>query len=247
MSVPRGRDEKRAEFKDLFSKSFRCRVVMSQAFSMLTPYAKTACFIVYIKIDNAKYHKRKLPDGRPVFTFSAIEAQKFFDVSGVTHTAAIRQLIEHGFIELVDHGGLIGANGTASTYTTSKRWEKWTCEKPSRTNVGIKKALENKKLKRLLQKEPVKPALQVSERPELEPGMEIYYYPDNSRVRARKGVLLVECSGGWQIQAKREASKLHAPVVSIPPELILTTEQLEADRKCRNNSYRREARKHASF
>lgn len=246
--TPAGRD-KRAEFADLFAKSMRARVVMSPAFAYLTSSAKSVCFIVFIKIDNARHHKRKHDDGRPVVTFSAAEAKKLLNISGVTHTAAMRQLMEHGFIDQIGHGGLLGANGTASTYAPSRRWQNWQPSNTKHNTNNIQKALaakEAKKRKSKIKPVPPKPPLLVSDPATLRVGDSIYFYPDDNRVRARKGTLLAELPDGWQIQGRRNANAFRAPVVTVRRDLILTEHELKADQKHRENFHRREGRKRAS-
>lgn len=234
--TPAGRD-KRAEFADLFAKSMRARVVMSPAFAHLTSSAKSVCFIVFIKVDNARHHKRKHDDGRPVITFSSAEAQTLLNISGVTHTAAMRQLIEHGFVDKIGHGGLLGANGTASTYAPSRRWMNWQPVGTKHNTTNIQKALKAKKAKKQRpapKSKPQKGALQVVSRPELQPGSEIYFYVEGG-TRARKGKLIEPIEDGWSIQGRREAGKFRAPVFQVPFARILTTNQLREKRRADEN------------
>lgn len=214
---PPGRD-RRAEFGDLFSKSLRARVVCSQAFAMLTSSAKSVCILAFVKSDNAKFHKRKTADGRPVFAFSAADAKKLLSISGVTHTAALRQLIAHGLIEQIDHGGLLGANGTASTFTISNAWKHWNPGEVTNTSrkTNIRKALEAKKAKKQTHK-PTNQDLQVFS---LEPGQAVYFYAEGGR-RARKGTLLAPRADGWEIQGCRNADKFRAPSYIVPLSSIL--------------------------
>jgi hypothetical protein len=105
------------------------------------------CNLCFVKNDNAKYHKRKTEDGRPVFQFSVSEAKDMLGISNKTLATAIKQLVEHGLIDWYKHGGLKGANGTASYFTLSKRWHHWepVGQHYGRTNIQKARAARSKR------------------------------------------------------------------------------------------------------
>jgi len=64
---------------------------------------------------------RGAPNETTIFGFSYTEAKKY-GFSEHTFIRAVKALILHGFIDLVEQGGLRGAGHSCSKYKLSKRW-----------------------------------------------------------------------------------------------------------------------------
>lgn len=77
----------------------------------LLPYFKRICTKV----------TRGAPDETTLFGFTFSEAKKYgFPVN--TFGRAVKALVLHGFIDIVEVGGLRGAGHSCSKYKLSKRW-----------------------------------------------------------------------------------------------------------------------------
>jgi hypothetical protein len=103
--------------------------------------SKTATDIANIcraKNDHAGATGRKDESGKPIFEFTATEAEKAFFITRPTFSNAIKSLIEIGFIEVVRHGGTLDGKGIPALYRVSDKWKEWT--PPPRDNSNILKA-----------------------------------------------------------------------------------------------------------
>jgi len=108
--------------------------------------SKTACDIAHIcraKNDHAGACGKKDESKRPIFEFTASEAEKFFHITRPTFTKAIKSLIEVCFIEVARHGGTLDGKGIPSLYRLSDKWREWT--PPPRDNTNILKARASRK------------------------------------------------------------------------------------------------------
>lgn len=128
------------DFDDSFSKSLTVRVMTSPAYLHLAPTARAVCNLMYVKNDNAKHHKRKAENGKPVFTFTVAEAMSLLKTSNKSFANALEQLDKHGLIERHKRGGLLGANGIASEFTLSTRWRDWKTTGHHKGHANIQKA-----------------------------------------------------------------------------------------------------------
>ncbi len=77
----------------------------------LLPYFKRTCVRA----------TKSAPDETTLFGFTYTEAVKY-GFSTRTFSRAVQDLIQHGFIDLVEQGGLRGVGHTCSKYKLSKRW-----------------------------------------------------------------------------------------------------------------------------
>jgi len=103
--------------------------------------SKTATDVANVcraKSDLAAACGKKGANGRPVFEFTATEAQKVFSIPRPTFSCAIKSLIGIGFIEVVRYGGTLDGKGIAALYRLSGKWKEWT--PPPRDNTNILKA-----------------------------------------------------------------------------------------------------------
>ena len=128
------------DFGNSFSKSFTVGIMTSLAYRHLAPAAKDVCNLMFVKNDNARFHKQKDADGKPVFTFTTADAVSFLKISNKTFSNSLKQLDAHGLIERHKRGGLIGANGVASEFTLSNRWKDWLPEGKHIGHANINKA-----------------------------------------------------------------------------------------------------------
>jgi hypothetical protein len=103
--------------------------------------SKTASDIANIcraKSDYAGARKRKGENGKPIFEFTATEAERTFLIPRPTFSNAIKSLIQIGFIEVARHGGTLDGKGISALYRLSEKWKEWT--PPPRDNTNILKA-----------------------------------------------------------------------------------------------------------
>lgn len=114
-------------------------------FSAWRSLSKTATdMAIIIKAKHSKaaaYNEKK--DGRPIFNFTASEAERVLGISRPTCTRAFNELKEKGFIEVIDPGGILFGKGRPAIYTWSGRWRSW--EAPPRNNTNIIKARSMRK------------------------------------------------------------------------------------------------------
>jgi len=114
--------------KDLTYPAWRC----------LSKTASDVAHICRAKNEHAAASGKKGENGKPVFEFTATEAEKVFFITRPTFNNAIHRLIELGFIEVVRHGGTLDGKGIAALYQLSEKWKEW--KPPPRDNTNIMKA-----------------------------------------------------------------------------------------------------------
>ena len=90
----------------------------STAFQALPPSA--AKLYLYFKRVNMKAGK-SIPDTTIIFGFTYTEAEKY-SFSRHTFSRAVQDLAKHGFIDIIEVGGLRGFGHSCSKYRLSKRW-----------------------------------------------------------------------------------------------------------------------------
>lgn len=97
------------------------QVLESKAFKALTGNAVRA-YLYFMRICT-RVAKGK-PDTATIFNFTYSEAVKL-GFCRRTFYNAIKDLIEHGFIDQVEVGGLRGAGHSSSQFKLSDRWALW--------------------------------------------------------------------------------------------------------------------------
>lgn len=136
-----GRNSKsRSKFENWF-----CRIYPEHVtYPAWKALSKTATDVVHIcraKSEHAAYNDSKnkvKKGGRPIFEFTATEAEKIFVIPRPTFSDAMASLIEKGFLTVVRRGGLPDGKGVSSQYQLSDEWKTWT--PPPRDNTNIIKA-----------------------------------------------------------------------------------------------------------
>jgi len=141
--LPNGRNQKGApKFEN-----WHCRIfpkdITYPAWRHLSKTATDVANICRAKNDHAGVCQRKDETSRPVFEFTATEAERVFRIPRPTFSNAIKSLIEIGFIEVSRHGGTLDGKGIPSLYRLSGRWKEWT--PPLRDNTNILKARASRK------------------------------------------------------------------------------------------------------
>lgn len=113
MSRSRHQKERLAPFVPIFHDELESTAYreLSPSAAKLYPYFKRIC----VRATKGK------PDESTLFGFTYTEAEKYGFVSR-TFVRAVKDLIQHGFIDLVEKGGLRGAGHSCSKYRLSKRW-----------------------------------------------------------------------------------------------------------------------------
>jgi len=123
-------------------ENWHCRIfpkdVTYPAWRYLSKTASDIANICRAKNDHSGVMGKKGEDGKPVFEFTATEAEKFFSITRPTFSKSIKSLIEIGFIEIVRPGGTLDGKGIAAIYRLSEKWKEWT--PPPRNNANIMKA-----------------------------------------------------------------------------------------------------------
>jgi len=137
-SLPNGRSSKGVpKFENwhgqIFPKDFTY-----PAWRHLSKTATDIANICSAKNGHAGAAGKKDDAGRPIFEFTATEAEKAFCISRPTFSKAIHSLIEIGFIEVARHGGTLDGKGIPAVYRLSNKWKEWT--PPPRDNTNIMKA-----------------------------------------------------------------------------------------------------------
>lgn len=140
--LPNGRNKKVPKFEN-----WHCRIFPKDmtypAWRYLSKTASDIANICRAKNDHAGACGKKGDDNRPIFEFTASEAERLFHISRPTFSKSIKTLIEVGFIEVVRHGGTLDGKGIPSLYRLSERWKEW--EPPRRDNTNILKARASRK------------------------------------------------------------------------------------------------------
>jgi len=113
MGKSRHQKQRLAPFVPLFHDELE-----STAYRTLTPSA--AKLLPYFKRVCTRA-TRGAPDETTLFGFTYKEAEKY-GFPDRTFTRAVKALVLHGFIDLVEQGGLRGAGHSCSKFKLSKRW-----------------------------------------------------------------------------------------------------------------------------
>lgn len=123
-------------------ENWHCRIFPKDfTFPAWRHLSKTATDVANIsraKNDHSGAMGRKDEQGRPLFEFTATEAEKAFNITRPTFQNAMKALIDVGFLEIARHGGILGGKGIPALYRLSNRWRSWT--PPPRDNSNILKA-----------------------------------------------------------------------------------------------------------
>jgi len=131
-------------------ENWHCRIfpkdITYPAWRHLSKTATDVANICRAKNDHAGACQRKDETGRPVFEFTATEAERTFLIPRPTFSKAIKRLIEIGFIEVARHGGTLDGKGVPTLYRLSDKWKEWT--PPPRDNSNIQKARAARKKRR---------------------------------------------------------------------------------------------------
>ncbi len=112
------------------------------AWRSLSKTATDMAIVIKAKHSKAASFNEKR-DGRPIFNFTASEAERVLGISRPTCTRAFNELKEKGFVEVIDPGGILDGKGRPAIYTWSSRWRSW--EAPPRNNANILKARSMRK------------------------------------------------------------------------------------------------------
>jgi len=107
-----------------FAAYFTKEVFLSPAYRALRPSAKEILILTYYKanFNQGKKGKRILINRKDI----KLPYREITDNLGYQTKAiwgAFKQLLAHGFIEVIDHGG--GAKGDVNTYGITEDWRKW--------------------------------------------------------------------------------------------------------------------------
>lgn len=133
-----GRDVKyTGKAQKWFAKIPIFELLVHPAWRNLSKTATDMASLIIAKHDKAAAFGNKV-DGRPVFSFTASEGQRMFEISRPTFTRAMKELVEKGFIEIHDPGGIQNGKGRAAQYMWSGGWKSW--QAPPRDNRNILKA-----------------------------------------------------------------------------------------------------------
>lgn len=143
--LPNGRSSKGVPKFENWHCRFFPKDIVYPAWRTLPSSTKDVAMICRAKSDHSGACGKKDPDRRPVFEFTATEAEKAFHFTRPTFQASIDKLIDRGFIEAVKTGGIECGNGIPSQYRLSDRWKEWT--PPARDNSNIMKARAARKKK----------------------------------------------------------------------------------------------------
>lgn len=136
--LPNGRSAKGAPKFENWHCRFFPKDLSYPAWRSLSACAKDVALIMRAKNDHAGATGKKDAAGRPVFSFTATEAERVFHVPRPTFCKAVKALVEIGFVEIARHGGVLSGNGIPALYRLSDRWKEW--KPPARDNTNITKA-----------------------------------------------------------------------------------------------------------
>lgn len=137
-TLPNGRSAKGVpKANNWYAKIHIYELVAFPAWRSLSKTATDMAIIVMAKHSKAAAYNEKR-GGKPVFNFTASEAERLLGISRPTCTKALNDLKDKGFIDVIDPGGIIYGKGRPAIYTWSSRWRSW--EAPPRDNTNILKA-----------------------------------------------------------------------------------------------------------
>ena len=109
---------------------------VSQAYRALTPAAKEILILLFFEINMSSRSKRKKKYTPTVVNRDEIilpyrEISERLGYSEKTIWSSMKQLLAHGFIEIVKYGG--GSKGDFQIYGIREDWRKWTMGQEIRT------------------------------------------------------------------------------------------------------------------
>lgn len=137
-TLANGRNKKGAPKFD----NWHCRIFPKDftypAWRHISKTATDVANICRAKNSHAGATGRKDESGKPIFEFTATEAEKVFNITRPTFSSSIRSLIEIGFIEVARHGGTMDGKGISALYRLTEKWKEWM--PPPRDNSNILKA-----------------------------------------------------------------------------------------------------------
>jgi predicted transcriptional regulator len=141
------------KFENWFCRIYP-RDITYPAWKELSKTATDIANICRAKKDHAKALGKKYVDGNPAFEFTFAEAANFFKISRPTFDKSIKQLLELGFIEYANRGGILDGKGIAARYRCCERWREWKAEPQN-----ISKATPTSLQKFIQKQNPSKPVL----------------------------------------------------------------------------------------
>lgn len=250
MSRPDNRPKMRADgrddvklFAESWSKSLKVGVVASHACRSLTATGLRVLLVMYAKNDNAKHHKRKDSDGKPVFEFQRHEALSLLGINNRTFLDALNQLRTTGFIEDCnpENSTLESRRGTPNQYRLCSKWKQWTpkpTDKELLATLGddapadLKAKVEQRRitglcrLGRMKQPEPVRNPSQVKQ--QFTEGQKVGFYKDEASKRAVYGYIVSRIEGGWKILGLRTSKEFNPPSYEIPENRVVPLEYMKS-------------------
>lgn len=142
-TLPNGRSAKSPpDAKKWFAQIHILDLLVFPAWRSLSKTATDMAIIIKAKHSKAAAYDEKR-DGKPIFSFTASEAERVLGISRPTCTRAFNELKEKGFIDVIDPGGILNGKGRPAIFTWSSRWRSW--EAPPRDNTNIIKARSMRK------------------------------------------------------------------------------------------------------
>lgn len=138
-TLPNGRNKKAMPtFENWHCRIFPKDFTYPAWRALKAPAAKDVAQLCRAKSDHSAFCGKKDETGRPIFEFTATEAERVFKIPRPTFNSAIKSLTEICFIEVVRHGGTMDGKGIPALYRLSDKWKEWT--PPPRDNTNILKA-----------------------------------------------------------------------------------------------------------
>jgi hypothetical protein len=123
-------------------ENWHCRIFPKDftypAWRYLSKTATDIANICRAKHDHSGATGRKDESGKPIFEFTATEAEKAFKIPRPTFSNAIKSLLSIGFLEIARFGGTLDGKGIPAIYRLSENWKSWI--PPDRDNTNILKA-----------------------------------------------------------------------------------------------------------
>jgi len=134
-----------------FAAYFTKEVFLSPSYRALRPSAKEILLLIYFKGNFKKGKKEKwfLVNRKDIqLPYREITESLGYQTKAIWD--AFKQLLAHGFIEVIEHGG--GAKGDVNTYGITEDWRKWKDGEVVREivkngKVGFQKEIYKKNLK----------------------------------------------------------------------------------------------------
>lgn len=109
-------------------ENWHCRVYPKDftypAWRDLSKTATDVALVCRAKHDHAAHCGKKNGSGRPIFEFTATEAESEFRITRPTFSKAIHDLLNIGFLEIERHGGTLDGKGISALYRLSEEWKK---------------------------------------------------------------------------------------------------------------------------